>query len=178
MADRTPPAADGGPDDPARRRFLAQASLGISGLIGALLGLPVVGFLLSPLIQSPRPEWIDLGPVERYGVDSTTLVAFEDRSPLPWAGLTAQTAVYVQRTAAQDFRVFSVHCTHLGCPVNWLPSAQLFLCPCHGGAYYRNGTVAAGPPPRPLWQYQTRLDGGHLYVQTQPLPPAPPSLLT
>ena len=40
-------------------------------------------------------------------------------------------------------------------PASGLPGtlgggAQLFFCPCHGGAYYADGNVAAGPPQRAL----------------------------
>ena len=78
---------------------------------------------------------------------------FEDASPLPWAGVTARTAAWLRRDDAEHFTAFTVHCTHLGCPVRWVADAKLFLCPCHGGVYYADGTVSAGPPPKPLPQY-------------------------
>lgn len=165
---------DEAPESPERRRFLVRLSLQLMGLMAALLGIPVIGYLLAPLIRPPGPQWVDLGPTDRYVIDDTVLVAFREISPLPWAGLTAQTAVYVRRTALTNFTVFAVNCTHLGCPVSWLSTAQLFVCPCHGGVFYRDGTVAAGPPPRPLYEYVTRIENGHLFVQTQPLPPAAP----
>lgn len=163
------PATDDRPDSPERRRFLTQMSLGLAGVIGALVSLPVVGYLLTPLIRPPQPQWIDLGTIDRFGVGTTSIAAFTDLSPLPWAGLTARTAVYVWRPDEEDFHVFAVNCTHLGCPVSWLETAHLFVCPCHGGAFYRNGTVAAGPPPRPLSEYLIRVADGHLFVQTRPL---------
>lgn len=171
------PSPDSGPENLERRRFFARLSIGLSALVGVLVGGPVLGYLLSPLIKSPQPRWVDLGPIDDYQVGDTRLAVFKDPSSIPWAGLTAQTAAYVRRTGAQAFTVFSVHCTHLGCPVNWLSTAQLFFCPCHGGVFYRDGTVAAGPPSRPLFEYRTRLDGGHLFIQTQPLAPTPPQPL-
>ena len=66
--------------------------------------------------------------------------------------------------------MFDVNCTHLGCPVDWRSDAHLFLCPCHGGVFYADGTVAGGPPPRPLSQREWRVDGGKLTVKTQRLP--------
>jgi menaquinol-cytochrome c reductase iron-sulfur subunit len=58
----------------------------------------------------------------------------------------------------------------LGCPVRWLPDADLFMCPCHGGVYYKDGKVAAGPPPRPLVKYPVRLRNGQVEIRTSPLP--------
>jgi menaquinol-cytochrome c reductase iron-sulfur subunit len=149
-------------------------SLALSGLIGGLLGVPVLGYLLAPLISPPRPQWIDVGPLDGFPIGQTTLHKFEDVSALPYAGLTSATAIYVQRLQESSINVFAVNCTHLGCPVSWLATASLFICPCHGGVYYRDGSVAAGPPPHPLYEYDSRVEGGHLFVQTRPLPPSQP----
>jgi hypothetical protein len=51
------------------------------------------------------------------------------------------------------FTAFTTYCTHVGCAVRWEEGAQLFMCPCHGGAFHANGTVASGSPsasPRPV----------------------------
>lgn len=176
MAEHTT-ARPEGVESPGRRRFLARLSLGLSALVAALVGVPILGYLLAPLINPPTPEWLDLGAIDDYRIGDTKLVAVQDISPLPWAGLTARTAVYVRRTGREEFTVFAVNCTHLGCPVNWVATAQFFLCPCHGGVFYGDGTVAAGPPPRPLYEYNTRVEGGRLFIQSRPLPPAEPVLL-
>jgi Rieske Fe-S protein len=53
---------------------------------------------------------------------------------------------------AQDTYVaFSRTCTHAACPVFYHPEANLLVCPCHQGQYSAaDGSVVAGPPPRPL----------------------------
>ena len=137
------------PDVPsARRRFLGRLSLALSGVIGAVATVPVIGFLLSPLTRKTPRVWRPVGAVDGFAVGKTVNVVFEDASPLPWAGVTARTAAWLRRDDADHFTAFTVHCTHLGCPVRWVADAQLFLCPCHGGVYYADGTVSAGPPPR------------------------------
>jgi menaquinol-cytochrome c reductase iron-sulfur subunit len=156
----------------SRRVFLAKLSIGLSALAGAVVGIPIIAYLLSPLIRPTPSSWVSLGPAALFSEGQTVQATFQDPSPLPWAGLTAETAVWVRRNSSRinDFTVFAVNCTHLGCPVNWLPDANLFLCPCHGGVYYANGTVAAGPPPLPLFQYQFRVVDGVLQILTRPLP--------
>ena len=97
-------------------------------------------------------------------------MALDDPSALPWAGQTAQTAAWLRRDSDTSFTAFSVHCTHLGCPVNWRPGSNLFLCPCHGGVYYADGSVAGGPPPRELFEYAVRVENGAVEIQTGALP--------
>jgi menaquinol-cytochrome c reductase iron-sulfur subunit len=153
-----------------RRRFLERLSLGLSGLAAAVVSVPLLSYLLSPLLRPAPRLWLDVGPVDAFPTGQTVLRTIPEVSPLPWAGQTAETAIWVRRIGAQEFVVFAVNCTHLGCPVNWRPEAGLFLCPCHGGVYYADGRVAGGPPPRPLFRYATRVEEGRLQVRSQPLP--------
>ena len=55
----------------------------------------------------------------------------------------------------------------MGCPVRWLQDAELFMCPCHGGVYYEDGTVAAGPPPKPLVRLRVRVANGQVANQSR-----------
>ena len=153
-----------------RRRLLGRVSLALSGLAAAVVSVPIVAYLLSPLLQPPPEVWRDLGLVDNFRIGETVEVAYDEPSPLPWAGQTARTAVWLRRTGQTDFTAFGLNCTHLGCPVNWRPGAELFLCPCHGGVYYADGSVAGGPPPRPLVRYGVRIaDTNRVQVLTKPL---------
>ena len=158
------------PEPTTRREFLSRVSLALGAWSAAVLGIPIIGFVLSPLIQAPPQLWRAVGAVESFKVGETVEVAFLDPSPLPWAGVSAKTAAWLRRDGAADFIAFAVNCTHLGCPVRWLPNADLFMCPCHGGVYYKDGTVASGPPPRPLVRYEVRLANGQVELFTRPIP--------
>jgi menaquinol-cytochrome c reductase iron-sulfur subunit len=93
-----------------------------------------------------------------------------DPSPLPWAGITAKNAVWLRRESDTSFIAFAANCTHLGCPVRWMEGAELFMCPCHGGVYYKDGNVAAGPPPRPLFRYDVRVENGEVQIDSVVVP--------
>jgi menaquinol-cytochrome c reductase iron-sulfur subunit len=128
-----------------RRRFLTRLSVALSTAVAAVMGVPVLGFLVSPLIRKAPRVWRAVGPVDGFKMGETISVAFDDASPLPWAGVTARSAAWLRRDDATRFTAFTVHCTHLGCPVRWFSDAQLFLCPCHGGRH-RGGRATAQAP--------------------------------
>ncbi|MEM8609479.1 MAG: Rieske 2Fe-2S domain-containing protein [Myxococcota bacterium] len=156
--------------DPSRRRMLSRLSLALGALSGAVLGIPVVGFVVGPFTKRIQEVWRDVGSLREFEVGKTVKVQYEDPSPLPWAGVTANTAAWLRRDGDEEFTAFSVNCTHLGCPVRWIASADLFMCPCHGGVYYDDGTVAGGPPPRPLPRYPVRVHNGLVQIRTSPIP--------
>ena len=154
----------------SRRRFLNLVCVAGTALAGAVLGVPILGYLLSPLLNPSTDVWRDLGLVDQYQVGQTVKVDFEEPSPLPWAGQTAQAALWLRRDDQTTFTAFAVNCAHLGCPVSWEAQAELFLCPCHGGVYYADGSVAGGPPPHGLFQYEARVSNDHIQIHTQSLP--------
>jgi menaquinol-cytochrome c reductase iron-sulfur subunit len=161
---------DGSASEISRRHVLGRLSIVLSVVSAALVGVPMLGFVFGPLFRRIPEVWRTVGPLEQFQVGATVNVTFLDSSPLPWAGVTARTAAWLRRVSATEFTAFSVNCTHLGCPVRWLPDAELFMCPCHGGVYNRDGTVAAGPPPQPLVQFTVRVHDGLVQIRTQPVP--------
>lgn len=154
----------------SRRRFLTRLCLAAGVPFAVLVGLPVLGFMVAPLLRKVPRLWRPVGPLDKFQIGTTVEVTFEDASPLPWDGLASHTAAWLRRNSADEVVAFSVNCTHLGCPVRWLPDANLFMCPCHGGVYYEDGQVAAGPPPRPLVRYPVRVHNGQVEVLTSPVP--------
>ena len=44
------------------------------------------------------------------------------------------------------------------------------MCPCHGGAYYEDGSRASGPPPRGLFEYEYEVRDGELWVRGGQIP--------
>ncbi|HEX5368015.1 MAG TPA: ubiquinol-cytochrome c reductase iron-sulfur subunit [Dehalococcoidia bacterium] len=157
------------PESPARRRLM----IGGIGLVGAAIsgaiGVPVVAFFVAPLLQKPAQEWRDVGPVDSFKVGSITEVKLADPAAVAWSGATEQQGVWLRRVDATQFQAFSINCTHLGCPVHWIDTARLFMCPCHGGVFYEDGRVAAPPPARPLEQHQVRIADSHVQVLTHEL---------
>ena len=156
------------PDEPAedisRRRFFEKLSIGLIGLCSAIVGVPLIGFIVAPFFRKVPDEWVTIGKPDDFQIGKTVAVTVIDPSSLPWAGVTAKSGIWLRRVSQDKFIAFSANCTHLGCPVRWLPEAELFMCPCHGGVYYSDGKVAAGPPPRPLVRYGVRVESGEVKI--------------
>ena len=82
----------------SRRRFLSRLSIGLSALGGRVVSVPIVAYLLSPLINRAPDVWRDVGVPSTSSRSATPVqVAIEDPSPLPWAGQTANTAAWLRR---------------------------------------------------------------------------------
>lgn len=154
----------------SRRKFLTRLSLSLAGVCAVVIGAPTAGFVLAPLFRKVAGTWRTVGAIDDFAVGETVSVTFEDPSPLPWAGVTARAAAWLRRETEERFTAFSAHCTHLGCPVRWMPGAGLFLCPCHGGVYYSDGSVASGPPPHPLFRYHVRVLEGDVQIKATAIP--------
>jgi menaquinol-cytochrome c reductase iron-sulfur subunit len=153
------------------RRTLLQLLAALGGATaGALLALPAVGFLFAPIFRSAPRRWRALGSIDDFTVGATVLVSFRDASVEAWAGVTGRTGAWLRRVSEQEFVAFAINCTHLGCPVRWEDGPELFMCPCHGGVYHADGSVAAGPPPEPLRRYPVRIRKRTVEIESTPLP--------
>jgi menaquinol-cytochrome c reductase iron-sulfur subunit len=168
--DSLPPSAKAAAH--SRRTFLFKLSILLNAAVGTVLAVPLVGYLIGPATkkESSIGAWIDIGRADDFPVGETRLVDFESPVVSLGDGETAKVACWVRRIAARQFQVFAINCAHLGCPVRWFAESKLFMCPCHGGAYYEDGSRAAGPPERGLFEYRNRLIGEKLLIHAGNMP--------
>jgi Rieske Fe-S protein len=194
-----PPAAEGEaampPPQPGERfprsRFLEGATLGLGGLIGGIVTVPVAGFALLPSFLDQKGHDVDMGPVDAYPVGKWFIATFMVD---PKEGETTRRTAFVRNNGVvgnnvPSFTIISNRCAHLGCPVqaNGPTGAILgeknvtehtsngaillrpvvpagFGCPCHGGQYDTEGNRTAGPPVRALDRYAFDIRNGHLVL--------------
>jgi Rieske Fe-S protein len=155
----------------SRRWLLLGLGVAFNGIMGAILAVPVARYLLSPVKRDDAyKSWIPLGSADSFPVGQTRIANFVNPFRRSWDGETAGVACYVRRIAIDQFQVFAVNCAHLGCPVRWFPQSQLFMCPCHGGAYYADGSRASGPPERGLFAYDYKISNGQLQIDAGQMP--------
>ena len=156
----------------SRRAFLFKLSLLANGAVGAVLAVPIIGYLLGPALKkgSSSNSWIALGPLSDFPEGETRLVNFRNPVTTSWDGQTGDIPCWVRRVSGTTFQVFAINCAHLGCPVRWFAQSKLFLCPCHGGAYYADGARASGPPERGLFEYDHKITGDTLMISAGKMP--------
>jgi Rieske Fe-S protein len=151
-----------------RRGLFTKLGILLNGLVAAAMAVPIGRFVLSSVTRGRADgylSWVSLGPVSQFPEGETRLATFRNPYVMPTDGKTADTACWVRRVDADRFQVFAVNCAHLGCPVRWFPQSGLFMCPCHGGAYYRDGGRASGPPERGLFEYPYKVTNGAIVIQ-------------
>jgi Rieske Fe-S protein len=156
----------------SRRAFMFKLALWANGAVGAVLAVPVIGYLLGPAVKKGASDnsWVALGPLSDFPEGETRLVNYRNPMTTSWDGETGDVPCWVRRVSGTTFQVFAINCAHLGCPVRWFAQSKLFLCPCHGGAYYEDGSRASGPPERGLFEYEHKIDGETLIIKAGKMP--------
>ena len=154
-----------------RRSFLLNLGFLLNGIAAVSVSVPVLGYVLSSFrTNGPFKSWISLGPLADFPEQQTRLARYQNPFMRPWDGPTADIPCWVRRIEGNKFQIFAINCTHLGCPVRWFKESHLFMCPCHGGAFYEDGSHASGPPPRGLYEYEYKVENGQLWVFGGQLP--------
>jgi cytochrome b6-f complex iron-sulfur subunit len=138
--------------DSTRRSFvdvLLSTSLGATVLS---IFYPVVQFLIPPPLSEAQQSNVIAGTANELKPNSAKIFKFGSRPGI------------LVRTSTGEFRAFTAVCTHLNCTVQYRDDLQHIWCACHGGLFDLNGINVAGPPPRPLEQYEANLSGDDVVV--------------
>ncbi len=147
-----------------RRSFVKVVMASVGGFITLVLGIPAVAYVVAPAVKTQSTEgWIPAGPLENYPPGIPTVFTFTKTTQNGWERTVNSYAVYIMRYGQEQVSVLSNICTHLSCRVTWDETAQEYLCPCHDGVFDKAGLVVSGPAPKPLVQYETKIEEGVLY---------------
>jgi menaquinol-cytochrome c reductase iron-sulfur subunit len=153
----------------SRRGFILGVTVAVGTFIGAVVGLPVIDYLISPALRKPENEtWIPLGEFGKIPIGIPTFFSFIRKQVNGWENTVTSYGVFAVRKDTSNIIALSNICTHLGCHVSWHPDIQEYVSPCHNGHFDINGKVTSGPPPRPLDEFKTKVEGGQLFVLYPP----------
>jgi menaquinol-cytochrome c reductase iron-sulfur subunit len=149
-----------------RRAFLKTlAALG-SAFVAVVIGVPAAGAFLTPAFRRrPRKEWTQVAKADLIDIDVPVKVDFAESTNDAWVETRALRTVWLRTEDGETFTAFSGTCPHLGCSVNFEPSRNSFICPCHHGIFdMKTGAVLGGPPPRGLDPLPVRVNNGQVEV--------------
>lgn len=148
-----------------RRDFMKLTIFGIGGIIAGAVGLPAVAYITGPAKKNENQGWIPMGSVSKVELNTPTLFKTIIETQTGWINAEEEISAFVLTENGQDFKVLSNVCTHLGCRVRWIADQEGFFCPCHNAVFAKDGSVVSGPPPRPLDQYENKVEDGILYIK-------------
>lgn len=147
-----------------RRGFLSNGIKAIAGLFTLGLGLPLVGFFISPVLVKKTGTWVPIGDLSQLKDDEPSKITYKYLRKDGWVTADARKTVFVLKQPEGGIKILSNRCTHLGCAVDFSSSSNQFTCPCHCGVFDAHGNVVGGPPPKPLVQLQSKVEDGKIYV--------------
>ena len=153
-----------------RRRFLERAINWLGGTMAALLAVPSAVYLFSLRKRDTDSKWMDAGDTSELGSEFPQEITFRRNRIDGWKIHSGTETAWLSKTADQKLIAFSPWCTHLGCAYRWESNRKEFSCPCHGSRFGKDGAVIAGPATRALDQYQVKLEGKRLWLNS-PQPP-------
>lgn len=166
---RIPGAFEG--ETVTRRRFMTGVTHGAGGLAAASFVLPALGFAIGPIFKALPHRWETVGPTDLFPDNNyiPTVITL-----VPGIGEVGKGTVYVRKkNPAVDtdpgdknmpYIAITSRCSHLGCPVRWVDTAERFLCPCHGSVFDLLGRRVSGPAVRPLDRFYTRVKDGMVQI--------------
>lgn len=149
----------------SRRDFTKIVTTAIGSIMGLLVGLPIIGYIISPAIKVREvDDWVSLGAPDDFPLGTPTLFSFTRTKVNGWEHTTNSYGVYVLRKEGGELHVFSNVCTHLSCRVKWREQARAYVCPCHEARFDIDGNVLYGPPPRPMDEYEYKIEEGNIII--------------
>mgnify|MGYP003953103575 CR=1 FL=1 len=158
-----------------RRKFIGIVNISLTGIMGVVVALPVVGAILDPVLRRRKggeAEFVDVGLLDRFPKEASTPAVLMQSAKDGWVHMPERPAlgVFVKRGAEDaDVEVFSRVCPHLGCSIQE-HTENGFHCPCHNSRFDSEGKrveggESANPSPRDMDPLPHRINGGRLEVQ-------------
>ncbi|MCU4166387.1 ubiquinol-cytochrome c reductase iron-sulfur subunit [Carboxylicivirga caseinilyticus] len=130
-----------------RRTFIKRA-------VYALLSLEIIyvftGLLRKKKAKKVSDGWFDAGNIN----------FFEKGKVYPFGAAH----FYLSRLEDGGLLAISIHCTHLGCAIQFNQNKDRFVCPCHASSFNKYGEVLSPPATRALDIYPITIQDDKVMV--------------
>jgi len=150
-----------------RRSFFKTVFNGGVGLVAA----GILFLFSAPLISKQKrgwvPGWLKVGALPEVDPKKPVEVIYSREKWERGKLISYPKRAYIVKSDSGELSAIDPTCTHLGCTCYWDESIDMFLCPCHGGAFDKIGNVKLGPPPSPLKRLGVKVEGKTLYLRKE-----------
>jgi menaquinol-cytochrome c reductase iron-sulfur subunit len=147
-----------------RRAFFLTMIYGLWAAIGTALSIPAFIYLLFPPRLRRENELTEAGDVAKMVPNSPVEMVFRRNRIDGWRILSEKSTAWAVKLDNGEVIAFAPQCTHLGCAYHWDDPKKQFLCPCHTSVFSIDGRVISGPAPRPLDQFETKVQNNKLML--------------
>lgn len=129
------------------------------------MAIALIGGLIGPALKKDEANWIQVSSLSTIELGTPTLFKPKVTRQNGWMVDEEEVGVYILTEDGRNYHALSNICTHLGCRVRWIAERGQFFSPCHNGVFDKHGYVVSGPPPRPLDEFETKIEDGNIYIQ-------------
>jgi cytochrome b6-f complex iron-sulfur subunit len=138
---------------PTKRTALIKLLWSGAAAFAAAICYPIFAYLRPPAVSGEKVSSVLVGSVDDFDLGSGVHFRFGNEPGL------------LVRLEDGSFKAFSATCTHLDCTVQYREDMGLIWCACHNGKFDLRGRNIAGPPPRPLDEFEVHIQGGEVHVK-------------
>jgi quinol---cytochrome c reductase iron-sulfur subunit, bacillus type len=146
-----------------RRKFALTSIYLLNGIMAGLVTVPTLFYLFAPPRRRRTRAFIDVGDISALKPGVPLELHYQRSRYDGWRFTTETKTVWVVKNNG-SVTAFKPSCTHLGCAYHWETNSASFACPCHGSYFSIEGDVLAGPAPRPLDRYPTKVNSCRLQI--------------
>lgn len=155
---------EGGFYTSTRRTFHLAVIYALGALITLAMAIPTALYLLVPPRVRKQSGFIDAGDISQLKPGEPIELTFQQSRLDGWKLETVKRTAWVVKDKSNKVIAYGPQCTHLACAYHWEAASGHFECPCHGSQFSLDGKVVAGPAPRPLDRYDTRIEDNRLQI--------------
>jgi cytochrome b6-f complex iron-sulfur subunit len=135
----------------SRRELLSYLWAAAVALFGAELAGVLLVFARPRFKEGEFGGRFELGRADRFDEGSVNL--------------SRDGRFFLVNEGGEFFALYQI-CTHLGCLMRWDEEDQVYICPCHGAKFAKDGSVISGPIPRDLDRFAVEVVDGRVVVDT------------
>jgi Rieske Fe-S protein len=152
-----------------RRSFYGSLIQLMGAAMAATVAIPAGLYLFMRPKSSAGDDLVEIADLADLAEGSPQEVVYYRTRVDGWKKTREKATTWVVKTGESSAVAFNPQCPHLGCIYHWEDEGQAFACPCHASAFAPDGKVVAGPAPRPLDRFETKVEGGKLLVSPRVL---------